>query len=100
MKAISLGWLVVHFIVLVTLIAIAAVVLAEKRFEKKNYKGYDAFRGKKLAFGIIPLIDAFFIVAMLLFVSLTWKKSDYDDYSVAKTDQELISKTSTKVLES
>jgi len=87
-----MGWIGTHVLIIIAYIATATVVLVEKRLEQeKGYKTYytdkDDFPAKKLAFAVVSLIAAFFLILMILFACMTLKKSDYDDYSVETKDE-------------
>jgi len=85
-------WAVVHVLIIVALVAAFSIVLSVHWPKDKDakYGGLKHIQPKALAFSAVVGINVVALILLMIFVVTTFKKSDYDDYSVGyeKDDQQ------------
>ena len=96
-KLLSALWCASHFLIVIALIAAFSVVLSTRYWEYKDskdkdkdfnfsnnykYNGFKHFYPKTVAFSVVLGVNCIVLIVLMILVCATWKKSDYDDYTV------------------
>jgi hypothetical protein len=94
-KVLSLFWCGVHALIILALVVSLSFVLSAKYPKERPsdyhdvrspkhtyYNEYKDTQGKGIAFGALLGLNAVALILIMILVASTWKRSDYDEYSV------------------
>jgi hypothetical protein len=89
-KVLSLFWCGAHALIILAFVISLSFVLSAKYpkgrpsdyHDVRYYNEYKETQGKGIAFGALLGLNAVALILIMILVGSTWKRSDYDEYSV------------------